>query len=116
MRNGTGTRAAVLAVALVVVGGIVGAVHARVDVRIGDATKIRPNATIQEDDPNWDCRVDGNRRCGPVRIGDALRIGTITTAELDARGIAAVRVRDDGCIIGFVGNDGNAIPAPGSTC
>jgi len=32
-------------------------------VQVGTALVLTP--ALQEDSPGWDCRVDGNRRCGP---------------------------------------------------
>ena len=28
-----------------------------------------PVQTIEEDDPNWDCRFDGNQKCGVTIMG-----------------------------------------------
>lgn len=28
----------------------------------------KPSSTIQEDDPRWDCRIHGNRQCGPPNV------------------------------------------------
>jgi hypothetical protein len=35
---------------------------------MGCRADLRPVKVLTEDDPEWDCHVDGNQICGPVRL------------------------------------------------
>lgn len=41
-------------------------VGAALTLSAGGVAHAAPAGQVQEDDPGWDCRVDGNRICGPT--------------------------------------------------
>lgn len=71
-------------------------IGAAITLSAGGVAHAAPAGQTQEDDPGWDCRVDGNRICGPAN-SNAVAAGCYDEGGvLVAAWPCSVRVNADG--------------------
>lgn len=87
-----------LLIPVVMFGGIAGTHLATVNAYAlaGHGTAFGDSAEIQEDDPQWDCRTMGDRRCGPTNVQGVTAGCYADTGELVAVWPCRVVVNADG--------------------